>query len=157
MIRGGFNRTRPHISGLLLFPGLKPTPVTCRFLVDTGADRTLVTPSDYESDGFRYQDFRTFPAADSRGVGGLLEGRLVQARLLLRNDDGTLQQIGVEVEVARPTPQIEALPSLLGRDVTDLFRLTVDRTVNLVALDDPEDPSARDDWPDERDEREDAE
>ena len=60
MIRGGFNNRRPLTSGLLLFPGLEPTPVSCRFLVDTGADRTLIVPSDYESDGFRYQDFRSF-------------------------------------------------------------------------------------------------
>lgn len=151
MIRGGFNSRRPLISGLLLFSEVGTSPVSCRFLVDTGADRTLVVPSDYEHDGYSYQDFRDYPLADSRGVGGVLEGRIVPARMLLRKDDGSLQQIRLDVEVARPTPDVERIPSLLGRDVTDLFRLVVDRTVNLVALEDAADAAAFDAWPDERD------
>jgi hypothetical protein len=148
MIKGGFNDRRPHISGLLLFPAVKAGVVSCRFLLDTGADRTLVVPVDYESDGFRYQDFRRFPPADSMGFGGELEGRLVEAKLLLRHADGAYQQIAVEVEIAKPAPAIERLPSILGRDVADLFRLVVDRSVNLVCLDVPG-ASVNGAWPDE--------
>ncbi len=148
MVKGGFNDRRPHISGLLFFPTVKAGYVSCRFLVDTGADRTLVVPADYETDGFRYSDFRTFQASDSTGYGGELAGRLVGAKILLRHDNGTYQQIAIEVEVARPVRAIERLPSILGRDVTDLFRLVVDRSVNLVCLDTPA-ASIGDAWPDE--------
>ncbi len=148
MIKGGFHDRRPYISGLLLFPAVKPGPVGCRFLVDTGADRTLIVPSTYEPD-FWYQDFRSFPPADSMGFGGDLEGRIVPTKLLLRHDDGRLQQIGLDVEIARRVPAIEHLPSILGRDVTDLFRLVVDRSVNLVCLETPGDATKYDDWPDE--------
>ena len=52
---------RPYIDGVIFLPhndrlGEKPLlPIS--FLVDTGADRTLIVPSGYESRGVEYSDF----------------------------------------------------------------------------------------------------
>jgi hypothetical protein len=152
MIRGGFNAGRPHLQGVLLFPdAARPTrTITTWFLVDTGADRSLVAPADYEKLGYGYADFRRFPEADSVGYGGHITAKTVPAKLLLRDESGAYVQLALEVEVVQPGRENELLPSILGRDVTDLFRLVVDRSVNLVALVDPEGDASPSIWPDER-------
>lgn len=151
MIRGAFNRRRPHISGLVLFHELQDRQVSARFLVDTGADRSLLAASDYELGGLAYRDFAGYPPANSTGYGGGIVGKIVAVKLLLRHADGRYQQIGLEIEVVRRSARNEGLPSILGRDVTDLFRLTIDRSVNLVELDLAAAPGSFDSWPYERD------
>lgn len=151
MIRGGFNAGRPHLKGALVFPEIKRRAgmVTTWFLVDTGADRSLVAPADYEKVGYQFSDFRGFPDADSLGYGGRIAAKIVPAKLLLEDDDGTYVQLALEIEIVRPATEIDLLQSIMGRDVTDLFRLVVDRSVSLVALDDPKGERSPEVWPDE--------
>lgn len=136
MIRGEFNGNRPLMSGLLLF-SFSSTYVKAKFLVDSGADVSLVSADDYLRAGFRYDDFRTYPAATSSGFGGAIQARRVPAKLFLFDHDAeTVRQLALEIEVVRPPlPTDGRLPSIIGRDVTDLFRLVIDRSIDLVALD----------------------
>jgi hypothetical protein len=80
MIRGIFHAGRPHVSGLLVFPGLcglDDAPVN--FVVDSGADRSLIAPSEY-ADYFSYADATRYPLSDSSGFGGGIVAHLVPAR-----------------------------------------------------------------------------
>ncbi len=109
--------------------------VAARFLVDTGADRSLIVPGDYESHRYVFDDFRSAQDVDLRGFGGSLHAKLVLAKLILVDESGKHTQLGLEIEVAGPAPEIRGLPSVMGRDVIDNFRLIIDRSVSLVALD----------------------
>ena len=81
-------------------------------------------------------------------VDGSFSARLVPAKLILLTTTGTPVQIGVEIEVARRTAEHIGLPSVIGRDVLDLFRLTIDRSTGLVALTDAQGDLTSGRWPD---------
>jgi hypothetical protein len=150
MIRGRFIARRPTIDGLVSF-GFTDALLDVRFLVDTGADVTLLDSVAYHRAGLVYDDFRQFPDATSSGFGGRIEARRVPARLrLLDADASSIITIVIELEVlnaARASSTsldpVPALPSVLGRDVTDLFRLTIDRSMNHVTLEPRGDPNWR--------------
>ncbi len=151
MIQGFYLAGRPQISGLLMFPslsGLTNLPVS--FVVDSGADRSLLTPNDYE-DYFEYVSTARYPVSDSSGFGSQIQAHLVPARLTFRHTDGQHTSHSLIIEVLRP--QVPApytpLPSVLGRDILDQFRFVCDRTAGLVQLEDCADPAAMGQWPDE--------
>lgn len=108
--------------------------LSAHFLIDSGADNTFVPAKAYQASGFAYENFSEFPAAYPVGIGGAVEVRAVPARLLLINDGGQLVQVDAQVEIAKPHPDLDLLPPLLGRDVTDHFRIVIDRQANIVAL-----------------------
>ena len=129
------------ISGLVLFPFDK-TYVRTNFLVDTGADISLISSAAYERAGFKYDQFLKYPPSGSSGYGGKIQARRVPARLyLFDQDEDIVVPVSLELEVIKPMApkpgeaQLPPLPSVLGRDVSDLFRLTIDRSVDAVTLD----------------------
>lgn len=107
---------------------------SAHFLLDTGADRTFVPASAYRREGFVYDEFLHFPPSYPVGVGGAVEVRLVPASILLMGDDGEMTQLAAVMEMAKPNADLDLLPPLLGRDVTDLFRIIIDRQAGIVAL-----------------------
>ena len=102
------------------------------FLIDTGADATVLHPRDARrilARGLYTIDF----AADSRrvvglGVGGGAERVARDATLTLRSVVGELYAVEMPILIARPTPAEPGdhgnwrLPSLLGRDFLRHFR-----------------------------------
>jgi len=154
MIYGRFFRSRPTIRGLLLFSPLG-APIPVDFVVDTGADVTLIAPTDYATHRVRYSEIQGIDI-QSAGYGGRIEAKLAQAALYLRDEAGRYIRILLEAEFSRPDPANEGLPSVLGRDVLDLFRLTVDRSVNLVCLDAASGSTDEIRWPDEHDDQDGA-
>jgi predicted aspartyl protease len=134
---------RPFIDGVVFLPDnsrLKTKPLLpISFLIDTGADRTLIVPSDYEQRNVKYSDFKNFELSYPGGFGGRFEARLVKCTLILIVD-GVEKQATVRAEIACPGPAFEEPPpppSVLGRDVLDLFRLTIHRSTAHVHLDLP--------------------
>ena len=122
------------------------------FVVDTGADATLIAPTDFDAQGVRYSQIQG-TETESSGYGGKITAKRCPATLYLRDDSGRHMRIILEAEFGKPHPANEGLPSVLGRDVIDLFRLVVDRSVNLVCLDAATGSTEGKHWPDERDER----
>jgi predicted aspartyl protease len=101
--------------------------ITARFLVDTGADRTVFSANvlidlglpPFENDGA------------ISGVGGEAASVLVRTEIRFEGPEGKASLTG---EFAAVT-ELEALDvSVLGRDILDLFSLLVDRPGNLVVL-----------------------
>jgi hypothetical protein len=138
MIRGYFRNVgtsrRPFIDGRFLFTGTA-VALEAPLLVDTGADRTILSPFDAgRLAGLLSVDFSTFPAgAPTVGVGGLMRTRLVEATLDLQS-----ASIPLRATILEPSPR-PSIPSLLGRDVISRFALIVeDRTSRVLLLDSDE-------------------
>jgi predicted aspartyl protease len=97
-------------------------------LVDTGADRTVLSANVLESLGL--------PTSTSRnrigGVGGVAETVTVTTQIRLWRDDG--QKAVFRSDYAACT-EFEALDmSVLGRDILEMFALVVDRRKDVVAI-----------------------
>ncbi|MEX0786036.1 MAG: hypothetical protein WD939_05315 [Dehalococcoidia bacterium] len=79
MIVGRFDEHgRPSVDGLVAFPPVKRLnnelhviPIT--FVIDTGADVTLILPEHYEP--YTYGDFKNFETTYPGGYGGTIEVR----------------------------------------------------------------------------------
>ncbi len=146
LVRGIFNDGRPHISGLLAFPSLCGLEyISVNFLVDSGADRSVITVNEYK-DYFSYHDLLNYPLRVSTGFGGGIITRLVPAHLALRTEAGSYLFQPLMIEVPNPKKFDKTLPSVMGRDILNCFSLRIDRTDGAVILDEPAYPQLRFDW-----------
>ena len=118
------------------------------FLIDTGADATVLHPTDayrlFRGD-LRTIDFDRDPRrVPGLGVGGAVDRVVRDATLTLRSEDHRLHPIEMPILIARPIPSEPGehgnwrLPSLLGRDFLRHFRLELlcgeERRVMLESL-----------------------
>jgi hypothetical protein len=142
MIRGYFTgppgRKRPYVE----------VPVTVAqtgavrdvaFLIDTGADRGLLSPDDVTALGL---DTHVLPRGRSRGVGGTAATAWVSASLRL-GSRRFLVTLRVLVGGDRgSSPSQAAVPSLLGRDLLAHFGLYIEERRDLVLLLEPHEADA---------------
>ena len=70
----------------------------------------------------------------SHGVGGSSMSYVHPAVYTFQHDEGHLQQIHADIEVAQPTPANERFPSLLGWDILRFFRIELDYVGLRVTL-----------------------
>ena len=104
-----------------------------RFLIDTGADATVLNPVDslrLLGDGILSIDFAgDVRSVRSRGVGGDAYRVARDATMTLRSNEGERYAINMQILIAEPNralladPLAPQLPSLLGRDFLRHFRL----------------------------------
>jgi predicted aspartyl protease len=119
--------TRPVIHGLILAGN--GAQVSAPFLVDTGADGTVISATVFAA-------LRLQPIAEQerlRGLGGLTRAVVVETQLRFRREagNGTVVFRGQYAAVT----ELEALDiSVLGRDITGLFAVIVDQPGNVVCL-----------------------
>lgn len=136
MIRGYFTRgaiRRPFVSAVLQFPTFNNRLYAVEFLVDTGADRTLLSPVDAATIDI---DIPALPlASPSRGVGDRpVPTRTIEAVL-------TLQHFSTPLTLHIPeTPN--PIPSLLGRDALSYFALFMEERTSRVLLLEPQEADA---------------
>ena len=126
---------RPYVEAALALQGSIDI-VRIQFLIDTGADDTILHPRDVRRlDTLLQPDppllastFDDHPGRRSiGGVGGRVYIIPASVRLFFRIE-GSRDRLrhDCRVWVAEPTATNRRLPSLLGRDLLQLFRLTVD-------------------------------
>ena len=129
-LRGRFGQAgRPYIDAYVHFPRFaKGGPVS--FLVDTGADASLLSHGDARR--ILAGDVDELVAADApiRGIGEL-EGFAESVQLAFV-DVGSLKIY--ERTVAIPQDPELAIPSLLGRDVLDHWRMVYDPGLGRLSL-----------------------
>jgi hypothetical protein len=98
------------------------------FLVDTGADLTVLSAAilaDVHLQPFALQD-------RLGGVGGIADSVAVETQIRLSRETGS--KVTFRGQYAAVT-EVEALDiSVLGRDITDLFAVSVDHPGNIVCL-----------------------
>ncbi len=140
MIAGRFTR---HPRGLADLPAVSVRVSLPRisafgsadFVIDTGADASVI----HEGDAFRILPIGYQPEweASLRGI-STTEVRYAVEPAVLTFVAESGQEVSVPVErliVAHVGPAQDPLPSLLGRDVLQRFRLVIDPAASLVTLD----------------------
>ena len=114
MLNGYVSLKRHNIEGMV------------SFLVDTGADVTTIMPKDAQKMGIDYS--RLGMADTVEGVGGPAKCYDAAAIVSFLNDDGESIEHRIFVEIIEPDPRGPNLnlPSLLGRDVINEYRMVFD-------------------------------
>ena len=98
------------------------------FLVDTGADRTVLSANILEALNLRVVE----PQNRIGGVGGLVDSVEVRTQIRLTRDDG--QRAVFRGDYAACTHHEALDMSVLGRDLLEMFAVIVDRRAEIVAI-----------------------
>ena len=123
MILGEFDdRGRPFVRGRLVAPRLE-VDESVLFLLDTGADVTCLHPTDAKNVGLAFERLRN--RVSYRGVGGT-SPYFVEPAILPFADKLKARLYTVQLLVAEPNENNEVLPSLLGRDIINNWRIEYD-------------------------------
>ena len=133
--RFGNSSGRPYISARVAIPSLGLVG-SVSFLIDTGADTTLLTPADATKIGF---DFNVAGKVwTAQGIGGSAKTSVFRARLVfLDRECGRLYGYENRLSILHPSDEdedavSERIPSLLGRDLLNNWRFTYDRVKGEV-------------------------
>ena len=125
MLRGRFGDTsgRPYMEGHVLLP--RPGwSGNVSFIFDTGADTSLLMPLDAQRMGINYGLFEN--ERSTLGVGGASENFVESAYLAFVGDEA-LYGYKIELHICKPAEELMAVPSLLGRDIIDQWRVIYDK------------------------------
>ncbi len=97
------------------------------FVFDTGADRTILMPLDARDLGVNYAALRN--PNQARGIGGTVETHTEPARaFFVDDDDHILHGYEIALGICQPSQSAGQIPSLLGRDIIDRWRVTYDKS-----------------------------
>ena len=143
MIRGYFDdrlNSPPYVTGFIDIPAIGVVGIRVEFLIDTGADTSLIGNFDANriSERFDADLANLREGQPSYGLGGVTEMRTADATLRL--DDFTKN---LRVDILEPSPDGQFyVPSLLGRDVLAHFALFVEERTRKVLLLEPDEADA---------------
>lgn len=142
MIRGSFRaeggRRRPFLTAHLTIPSQNLSG-DVPFLVDTGADSTVLAPADAV---FLRLDLARLPqGTPSIGVGGVTRTASTPATLTL---DGVAYTLSLRVLIPgrQQRQALSRIPSLLGRDILSRFALILEERTDRVLLLTPDEADA---------------
>ena len=95
------------------------------FLLDTGADVTCIHPGDLRPLGIETRFVPAGSAIEASGIGG--GGRYFEEIAVLQFEDETeTRYYAINLYIAEPNQEMEGLPSVLGRDVVNRWRMIYD-------------------------------
>ena len=125
MLTGRFGDTsgRPYSEARIHLPRLQIAG-DVSFLVDTGADKTILMPSDARKLGVQFDDL----SGDSEcaGLGGVVHCYVERAVMAFSEPKVMLYAYDIEIDIMQDDPDMETVPSLLGRDIIVKCKLTFD-------------------------------
>jgi len=98
------------------------------FLADCGADRTVLSADAFASLGIGPQPAQV----QISGIGGATDSVVFDSRIRMRRNDGQTVLFHGQFAAATTTTSLDM--SVLGRDITNLLALIVDRPSNIVCL-----------------------
>jgi len=116
---------------------------TVAFLIDSGASRTTLLDSDAERLGIDFSRLERFEEGTT-GIGGMVETYILPSvKLSFRTTEGVHEEEFREIFVLRHRPRnreeeerIKALPSLLGRDFLNEYKVILDRRRGRITITD---------------------
>jgi predicted aspartyl protease len=117
---------RPVIRAEVLAAGHEWRSV--EFLVDTGADRTVMSANVLESLNLE----TAYPQDRIGGVGGLVDSVTIATQIRLTRDDG--EKVMFRGNYSACTDHEALDMSVLGRDILEMFAVIVDRRADVVAF-----------------------
>lgn len=123
MLNGRFGNTsgRPYIEGRLIILNLS-IRADISFLVDTGSDVTCLHPIDGTRLNIDYGQLSG--DAESIGTSGLSHSFIEPALVVFSEPKRFLYTYNITLHIAPLDPEIMTLPSILGRDILDQWRMT---------------------------------
>ena len=122
MIVGEFGvRGRPYIPGVVVIPRLNISGSVV-FLLDTGADATCLHTNDALN--LQIPSERLGNLAQVGGIGGGAEYFKEDATVYFSDDD---RVVGYDISIGIASSLTGGLPSLLGRDIFDNWRIEYER------------------------------
>ena len=136
MLSGRFGDTshRPYVEGLLAIPRLGALG-TVSFLLDTGADGTFLMPTDGLTIGLDYS--LLLPPVGGGISASSADTREHREEAVVMFTDGTdLLAYNIELGILPWDPDMQRIPSLLGRDILHRWAMTYDyegRTLTFEA------------------------
>ncbi|MDO8876327.1 MAG: hypothetical protein Q8M24_14635 [Pseudolabrys sp.] len=95
------------------------------FLIDTGADCTVLMPGDANSLGIDFDTLKHSQTVTSVGVGGECVDFLVPAILMVR-ENKVAKAYRFGLRIAMDERALDGAPSLLGRDILQYWRILCD-------------------------------
>lgn len=95
------------------------------FIFDTGADTSLLMPLDAQRIGIDYGMLEN--EVSTLGIGGESKNFSESAYLAFVGDNA-LYGYEIELHICKPAEELMTVPSLLGRDIIDRWRVTYDKS-----------------------------
>lgn len=141
MIRGFFKGDLGFVNAHLISNSLG-IDETLEFAVDTGASKTVILDKDAITLGIDYKKLKRCER-DFIGIGGSIKTYIIEDSILLFKSEREEVKIEMPVFVLRhPLKEMDAaektkvlrIPSLLGRDVINRFRLIFDKRREEIIL-----------------------
>ena len=122
MIRGRFGDTTaaPYVEARLTLPRFKLN-TDISFLLDTGATLTVLMPMDGSKIGLDYS--KLLNPEMSHGVGGEARNFMEDALVTFADDQLGIATYKIRLMVAEPTTDNASIPSLLGRNIVNRWKL----------------------------------
>ena len=93
-------------------------------MVDTGADSWVIAPTDAELLGIDYS--RLKDPVDVLGVAGKHRCFPERAKMIIPLSDYPPLEYSIYIGILEQDPELDPLPSLLGRDVLNKWRMDYD-------------------------------
>lgn len=125
----------PYVQAYLYFPRLDLAD-TVDFLIDTGADYTSIHPGDVNRLGIDYRRLRRTSLSSFSGIGGSMDYYEESGLLIFHESTGETRNhtLNIRISASKNDPEIQGLPSLLGRDFLNLCSSSIDKSKNLVRV-----------------------
>ena len=134
MLRGRFGDTtkRPYIEGRLVISRLK-LQQDISFCVDTGADKTTLTPADGILMGLDYSSLTEDPRP-SLGLGGTSYNYVEPVVVIFSEARKCIHVYYIDLIIIDPDPDLIDLPSLLGRDILNRWTMRYSPTSDRLTF-----------------------
>src|SRR5438067_1004823 len=132
MLEGRFGNTSgaPYMEARVSFSRLRLWGLVS-FLVDTGADGTVLMPADSKTLAINFNALRN--PTTSEGIGGAAAGFNELAVVSLFGRRHVYSYL-LEIEISAPTTRNHRYPSLLGRDILARGRLVMDKVQRRITF-----------------------
>jgi predicted aspartyl protease len=132
MLRGQYDAAgRPYIEAFLRIPSLGVEGLVT-FLIDTGADSTVLFPGDAKRLNISESDLSECDRDHSLGTSGPSCDYVVPAVLIVTEENGVSHAYSIELRIPEYDPELMIIPSLIGRDVLNHLSMTFDPTNKIL-------------------------
>ncbi|MBA7480330.1 hypothetical protein ES707_15781 [subsurface metagenome] len=131
----------PYVQAFLVLPRIELRGLI-NFMIDTGADNTTLSLIDVERMNLDYRRLRRDSQTPVDGIGGEQYFYQEEAVLIIRDENGEIYTFPIHAHIPKRGRGEQAnrqrkLPSVLGRDVINQVRLSVDFHDGIVELTPP--------------------